>query len=172
METKTEKTTIVVPLGTYSGATLTVSDPCYLADYYDLAYGNCSVAAVNEGPLADGAWNGYSIVFDDGDGWGERVWYAGIRLAEPTDADKKTEAVQGVDAGFVGFFLNRPDLTYDEICNHYLRRQKDTFIAKDGSAVFATSSGIGDGAYRVEVGWLDGKIISVDIDYYGEDEES
>jgi hypothetical protein len=159
--------TIVVPLGTYKDATVTVSDPCYLdADYTGpLAYGNCHDAAVNEKPLADGAWEAYAVKSDLGNGWGERVWYAGVRLADRTDGDTVTDAEQGVDAGMVGFFVNRPALTYDQCWRQEGPWPQVLPIHQDGAAALITGSGLGDGVYDVRITWLDGKIVAVEADY-------
>jgi hypothetical protein len=166
------------------GSTLTVCDPCYLIDRSDpndrLVYGHTealpdhgpfALSAITEAPLHPGTWEVYAHEAVEG-GWGPRIWHAGLRMVRPPAADDATTTEQGVDAGMVGFFVNRPRMTYN-----------DTWTTDDGATTleltrlfqkghtfaWITDSGYGDGAYPVTAIWSQGRIIQVEATYIGFD---
>lgn len=176
--TFTEKITPIGPVA--PGSTLTVCDPCYLigADKETLAYGHTealpghgpfALSAITEAPLAEGVWEAYTKEAVDGV-WGNRVWYAGIRLIDGPDVDATTESEQGVDAGMVGFFVNRPAFKYTDTWSRdggMSCMESSRLLFHGTGLAWITDSGIGDGGYTVTALWSKGKIVGVEANYYG-----
>jgi hypothetical protein len=165
------KTRTTHALGTFEAPTqLTVSDPCYLDEDYSgpLTYGRNPLASA-QGLIAPGEWVGFTDTRDFGD-WGTRVTNAEVRLVGG-HATGVTDAIQGVDAGFVGFFFGEPELSYDDACQVSLSvRDAKAVQYGAGKAALFTSSGFGDGGYAVTIGWHEGQIVSVAICFVTDEE--
>lgn len=177
----------ITPIGPVApGSTLTVCDPCYLigADEETLTYGHAealpnhgpfALSALTEAPLAEGVWEAYAFEGDEGPPWGERVYRAGVRLTDGPQIDDTTEATQGVDAGMVGFFINRPAFKYTNTWSNdgglsCMGPQARLLFHGTGLA-WITDSGFGDGGYPVTAHWSDGKVVAVEAVYIGDDED-
>lgn len=169
-----------------AGSTLTVCDPCYLIDNSDgdnrLAYGHTealpdhgpfALSAYTEEPMAPGTWEAYAEEGDEGV-WGTRVRRAGLRMVRPPAGDNSTISEQGVDAGMVGFFVNRPRMTYEQTwtTDGGLSLMDRTRLFQQGHAfAWVTDSGFGDGGYPVMAIWANGEIIQVEATYIGDEDE-
>lgn len=174
-EIKDTKTT-TQPLGTITeGTLLTVSDPCYLDDYYDIAsglsYEDNHNASVSGKRMAGGEWQAYAVTGNMGEGGlgGIRVIRSGIELLGKPRTNDATEALQGVDAGMVGYFIGTPSLSYEE--SYEGLRQMHLIERPDGKA-WITSSGFGDGGYLVNIYWDDDQITGVEVTFIIDEEEA
>ena len=93
-------------------------------------------------------------------GWGNRVARIGIRTEdEGTHYERK--GMIGVDSGLAGFFNCDNKIIFENIVNEYPAGQ-DVFIYDNA---FVSSSGYGDGGYEVWVGYSDGKIVDIYIEF-------
>lgn len=164
-----------------TGSTVTVCDPCYLIDNSDgkdrLAYGHTealpghgpfALSAYTEAPMASGTWEAYAEEIDEGGIWGKRIYRAGLRMVrESGGGGVVTIHEQGVDAGMVGFFVNRPRMTYDQTWD-----EKSARLFQQGHAfAWVTDSGFGDGTYPVTAIWRNGEIVQIEAAYIADDED-
>lgn len=163
------------PLGTFTckSGKLIVSDPCYEKGLW------CQGTIKNARP---GTWEAYAAQCDEGD-WGKRIAalivrhqdWAGKHWPNPVwKIQEKTEI--GVDAGHAGFFddsvyPNKSDEKEDfnDTCFHvrYRENGEPGYIQAgiiDGGAV--SSSGDGDGGYRLATIEENGQTVAAVIDYY------
>ena len=126
-----------------------VTDPCYDRDTW------CRTTV----PLPPDAYTAFVTYSDQGE-WGERVAASGIckdlMLRHASCAYFKPAGKVGVDAGLMGFFVDKPDYSDDEWSRMIdeMRAYADAHggkwpnvWTKDGG--FMTSSGFGDGEYPV-----------------------
>lgn len=143
----------------FSG-TVQVTDPCYNSDVW------CRTTIdVKPGEYACRTWMSPE----------ERVGIIGIYLNGAVPPQKSMEEIGtiGVDAGFAGFFMKKPDYSDSEwnqfcniVCENVSGRMKDFWIFDDviNTVGFFSSSGYGDGEYPVYVCKdTDGEIIAAEI---------
>ena len=121
-----------------------ITDPCYDRDIWCRLNG----VAIRPGVYECVAWTCEEGGGDDPWDVG-RVWVAAIYFRD-TDEETYTETIGtiGVDAGLAGFFEDKPDYNDEEwrmFCS--LIEEGNAWINDCG---FFTSSGLGDGGYRVK----------------------
>lgn len=134
-----------------------ITDPCYNKDVW---------CRINNFPISAGTYECYVYIADNEEtgGWGERVARIGIRKGTAEHYEHK--GYIGVDAGLAGFFNDKPNYT-DEQWNDFVYREGKAWIIEDG---FYSSSGYGDGSYDVFVGYCNGEVVEVYIDFIEEEE--
>lgn len=147
------------------GQKVDVTDPCYDADTW------CRMQV----ELPAGDYTAF-IVRKDCGSWGTRVQSSGICLKKYIDHCSLLNFHQvgpvGVDAGMMGYFVNKPDYSDDEwskFCDELGAADWPDECVKDGG--YITSSGYGDGVYPVYLMKVDGVTVGVMVVFIEEDEE-
>lgn len=124
------------------GGTVQVTDPCYDNDVWCRTTIN-----VRDGKYTCRVWK-------DKDQYSELVGCIGIYLNDIIPPQKSMEeiGVIGVDAGFAGFFMNKPNYSDEEwsaFCDEIEDFSKNAWLFNNklNTTGFFSSSGYGDGCY-------------------------
>lgn len=142
---KDEDIEVIVP----EGKVVDVTDPCYDKGTW------CRTTV----PLAPGTYKSFAVFSNEGV-WGERVAASGIcsdlMLRHASCACFEYVGTVGVDAGLMGYFVDKPDYSDSEwsAMIQEMRAYADAHDGKwpnvwDKDGGFITSSGYGDGGYPV-----------------------
>ena len=130
--------------------TIDITDPSYDEDVW---------CRINNFPITAGTYECYVVMATNKEtrGWGKRVARIGIRKEKADHFERK--GMIGVDCGMAGFFNCDNRVIFDEIICEDI---KDVYITNNA---FFSSSGYGDGCYDVCVGYHDGKMTEIYIDF-------
>ena len=136
-----------------------ITDPCYNKDVW---------CRINNFPIPAGEYECYTLIANNEEtgGWGERVARIGIRKGKAMRYEQK--GTIGVDAGLAGFFNNKPDYNdeeWQEFCETI--RTGNAWLTPNG---FFSSSGYGDGSYKVYAGYNNRELVEVYIEFITEED--
>jgi hypothetical protein len=162
MEIKLEK----INLGTFEVKdSIAVGDPCYGGpDFYDEAVG--------------GKWEAVAFA-GSADFWGRRTWKLLAFAAAGGKVARTKQLTLGVDSGQMAVFdadrfgeAFEDGEWYGTVCEATEKADKggaDGAVLAEGCVCY---SGVGDGGYPATVAFdADGKVVSIEVDFGGEDDE-
>jgi hypothetical protein len=151
-----------------------VTDPCYTPDTW----------CAGDFEARNGTWNA-EIVYSEDNSWGRRVvelhiWHTGIRYARSAHLFKELIIDVGVDSGQCGFFDSEEYKTnqggdfddkesfYGKVCALTLQESDPAGVISFGAV---SSSGPGDGSYRVSIIESDGKAVAAKVVFIDDSEQ-
>lgn len=136
------------------GDTIDITDPGYDENVW---------CRVNNFPIEPGEYECYTQTLDnkETDGWGDRISRIGIRKTGYEVDHCERKAMIGVDSGLAGFFNCDNRIPFEQVLNERASAS-DVYISND---YFFSSSGYGDGGYDVYVGYSEGVIADVYIEF-------
>lgn len=129
-----------------------ISDPSYDEDVW---------CRINRFPIPEGTYECYTLKASNKEthGFGNRIARIGIRTDKADHYERK--GMIGVDSGMAGFYNCDNMLIYEDILNN-AEPEDSVFLYEDA---FVSESGYGDGGYDIYVGYKDGKIVDVYIEF-------